>query len=44
MRLKTGGNKMDKFYALCERYGGKISNWAWTKRWCNRETGTGYKK
>tara|TARA_R110000751_G_scaffold246224_1_gene346210 strand:- start:28 stop:156 length:129 start_codon:yes stop_codon:yes gene_type:complete len=29
---------IDYFYYLCEKYGGKISNWAWHKRWNNRET------
>ena len=24
---------IDYFYYLCERYGSKISNWAWHKRW-----------
>jgi len=24
------------FYAICERYGGKISNWGWQKRWNKR--------
>jgi len=23
----------DYFYYLCEHYGGKVSNWAWHKRW-----------
>tara|TARA_R100001244_G_C5141280_1_gene127948 strand:- start:91 stop:198 length:108 start_codon:yes stop_codon:yes gene_type:complete len=23
----------DYFYCLCEHYGGKLSNWAWHKRW-----------
>ena len=35
---------LDCYYAVCEKYGGKISCWAWNKRWCNREKGTGYKK
>ena len=26
----------DCFYALCETYGGKISCWAWHKRWNKR--------
>jgi hypothetical protein len=25
------------FYAICETYGGKVSNWAWHKRWNKRE-------
>ena len=24
---------IDYFYYLCERYGGKLSNWAWHRRW-----------
>ena len=24
------------FYAICETYGGKVSNWAWHKRWNKR--------
>ncbi len=35
---------LDWFYSKCEKYGGKLSCWAWNKRWCNRERGTGYKK
>ena len=27
---------IDYFYYLCEHYGGKISNWAWHKRWNKR--------
>lgn len=34
----------DRFYALCEKYGSKLSCWAWHKRWSNRADGTGYKK
>ena len=34
---------LDYFYSLLETYGGKISSFAWTKRWKNREVGTGYK-
>ena len=29
---------IDYFYYLCEHYGGKLSNWAWHKRW-NRGRG-----
>jgi len=25
------------FYAVCETYGGKISCWAWNKRWSKRD-------
>ena len=32
------------FYEILEKQGGKISCWAWNKRWCDREKGTGYKK
>jgi hypothetical protein len=34
----------DFIYSICESVGSKIHTWAWNKRWCNRETGTGYKK
>ena len=33
---------LDYFYSLLETYGGKICIWSWTKRWKNREEGTGY--
>ena len=23
----------EEFYAICEHYGGAISNWAWRRRW-----------
>jgi hypothetical protein len=26
----------DWFYSICETYGGKISSWAWHKRWNKR--------
>ena len=26
----------DRFYALCEHYGGRLSCWAWHKRWNRR--------
>ena len=32
----------DWFYSICETYGGKISNWAWHKRW-NRKNRRKYK-
>tara|TARA_B100000035_G_C20552106_1_gene358704 strand:+ start:255 stop:374 length:120 start_codon:yes stop_codon:yes gene_type:complete len=35
---------LDKFYSICESIGSRMSSWAWQKRWCNREKGTGYKK
>ena len=34
---------LDYYYSLLETYGGKICSWSWTKRWKNREVGTGYK-
>lgn len=34
----------DFFYSICESIGSRLSNWAWNKRWNNREKGTGYKK
>lgn len=33
----------DYYYFILERYCGKISNYAWCKRWQNRERGTGYR-
>ena len=35
---------LDYFYSKIESIGSKMSVWAWHKRWCNREEGTGYKK
>ena len=35
---------LDYFYSVIEHIGIKLSNFAWHKRWCNREQGTGYKK
>ena len=35
---------LDFYYSICETIGGKMSVWAWQKRWCNREKGTGYRK
>ena len=35
---------LDCYYSICEKYGGQIGAWAWRKRWCNRQKGTGYKK
>ena len=35
---------LDWFYDKIESIGGKMSVWAWQKRWCNREKGTGYRK
>ena len=31
------------YYSKCEHYGGKLSVWAWHKRWNNRKHGIGYK-
>ena len=28
----------DRFYALCEHYGGSLSCWAWHKRWNKKNT------
>ena len=28
---------MDRILALIERYAGKLSNWAWDKRWKERD-------
>ena len=33
---------LDYFYSLLETYSGKICSWSWSKRWKNREIGTGY--
>ena len=35
---------LDYFYSKIESIGVKMSVWAWQKRWCNREKGTGYRK
>jgi|TARA_E500000331_G_scaffold29208_1_gene24593 hypothetical protein len=35
---------LDWYYSVCEKYGGKMSVWAWQKRWGNRDKGTGYRK
>jgi|TARA_Y100001951_G_scaffold942_1_gene618 hypothetical protein len=32
----------DYIYGLLETYGGKISCWAWNKRWADKKKGTGY--
>ena len=33
---------LDYFYSLLETYSGKINSFSWSKRWKNREEGTGY--
>jgi len=35
---------LDFYYSICETIGGKMSVWAWQKRWGNRDKGTGYRK
>ena len=35
---------LDFYYSIIESLGVKFTNYAWNKRWCNREKGTGYKK
>jgi len=35
---------LDCYYSMIESLGVKFTNYAWHKRWCNREKGTGYKK
>ena len=35
---------LDCYYSIIESLGVKFTNYAWQKRWCNREKGTGYKK
>ncbi len=35
---------LDKYYSICESIGSRMSVWAWQKRWCNRDKGTGYRK
>jgi len=35
---------IDYFYSIIEHYSSKLNVWAWNKRWCDREKGTGYKK
>ena len=33
---------LDFYYSIIESLGVKFTNYAWHKRWCNREHGTGY--
>ncbi len=35
---------LDWFYSKIESIGVCMSQYAWQKRWCNREKGTGYRK
>jgi len=35
---------LDWYYNIIETLGVKMSQYAWQKRWGNRQTGTGYKK
>ena len=35
---------LDFYYSIIESLGVKFTNYAWHKRWCNREHGTGYCK
>ena len=35
---------LDRYYSIIETIGSKMSVYAWQKRWCNRQKGTGYRK
>ena len=35
---------VDFYYSIIESLGVKFTNYAWQKRWGNRELGTGYRK
>ena len=35
---------LDWYYNILETVGTKLSNYAWQKRWVNREHGTGYQR
>ena len=35
---------LDWYYSVLESIGVKLSQFAWQKRWSNRQTGTGYRK
>jgi len=35
---------MDFLYKIIEHISSKLNVWAWNKRWCSREKGTGYKR
>ena len=35
---------LDRYYSIIETIGSKMSVYAWDKRWCNRQKGTGYRK
>jgi len=43
MKISLKIKVLDIFYRIIENKCGRISNWAWHKRWSDRETGTGYK-
>ena len=34
---------LDFYYSIIESLGVKFTNYAWHKRWSNREKGTGYR-
>ena len=37
-------NKLiDFILSLIETYSGKLNGWAWDKRWCDKQKGTGYR-
>ena len=37
-------NKLiDFILSLIETYSGKLNGWAWDKRWCDKQRGTGYR-
>ena len=33
----------DFILSLIETYSGKLNGWAWDKRWCDKQRGTGYR-
>ena len=34
---------IDFILNLIETYSGKLNGWAWDKRWCDKQRGTGYR-
>jgi len=34
---------IDFILSLIETYSGKLNGWAWDKRWCDKQKGTGYR-
>jgi len=34
---------IDFILSRIEIYSGKINGWAWDKRWCDKQKGTGYR-